>query len=355
MKVRNHDWLRGFLDPGRSSTRHTAGFEFHPPTRIFIPTSDMPRMRTLKPKKLRKGDLIAIVSPASPIADPAKIEKGTRYLESLGYRVTVGRNAEQRYGYLAGSDARRAADLHAMFGDPKVKALFCIRGGYGTPRLLRRLDYRLIARNPKILVGFSDITALQLALWTHCRLVTFHGPMVGTDMAGPVNPYTEEMLWRVLTSDKTLQRKIPFDRAVVLRRGTAEGRLIGGNLSLIVSLLGTPAAPDFRRTLLFIEEVGEEPYRVDRMLTQLAHAGVLGKANALLCGEFLDCVPKDRSVPSFTVDEILRDLRASLRVPVITHLPFGHSERKLTVPIGMRARVNGAGRSLTFLEAPVCS
>jgi len=311
-------------------------------------------MNTLKPTSLQRNDVVGLISPASPVVDVSKIERGIRYLESLGYRVAVGSHLNKTMGYLAGSDEERVKDIHAMFADRQVKAIVCLRGGYGTPRLLRTLDYKLIARNPKILVGFSDITALQLAIWAKCRLITFHGPMLGVEMAGGMDSYTEEHFWRLLTS----RRKPPgisFDAGETgtLHRGVADGRLLGGNLSLLVTLPGTEFLPDFRNAILFFEEVKEEPYRIDRMLIHLRNAGILAKVRGLLSGQFPDCIPGDPGVPSRTIDELLRELAGTSRVPFLANLPFGHLPRKITLPVGLRARLRAGARRLEFLEPPV--
>ena len=313
------------------------------------------QMNLLVPSKLNKGDLIGVVSPASPIDDASRIERGVRYLEGLGYRVLVGSNVGKTKGYLAGTDEERAADLHAMFSNKQVKAVISVRGGYGTPRLLRLLNYRLIARNPKIFVGFSDITALHLALWKKCRMITFHGPMLGVDMATGMDHFTEELFWQTVTSEKKLGKVSLADElpAVALHPGSSSGRLLGGNLSLIVSLLGTPFQPEFTRSVLFIEEVGEEPYRIDRMLTQLNNASILAKSRAILTGQFSDCQPKDPSKPSSSVEELLREIAFTLRRPFLSNLPFGHVARKMTLPIGIRVKVDATSGILEYLESSV--
>jgi muramoyltetrapeptide carboxypeptidase len=229
-----------------------------------------------------------------------------------------------------------------------------VRGGYGTPRLLPFLNYPLIRRNPKILIGFSDITALQLALWQRCRLVTFNGPMVGADMVPPVDPFTEEHFWRVLTSgEKT--RTIGFEggTTTVFRKGNAEGRLLGGNLSLLVNLLGTPFMPNFRNSILFFEEVGEDCYRIDRMLTQLRNAGVLKVVRGVLGGRFPDCLPMKSIPDSQMMDDVLRDIALWLRTPFVSGLPFGHHPSKITIPIGAHARVRTQKNILEILEPVV--
>ena len=309
-------------------------------------------MNVLVPRRLKKGDLIGIICPASPVHDLFRIEHGVRYLEGLGYRTTVGRNASRRLGYLAGTDEERAEDIHTMFADKRVRGIFCARGGYGTPRLLSRIDYYLIAKNPKILVGYSDITALALAIWRKCRLVTYHGPMLAVDLAADANPVAEESLWRMLTSPDRHTTLALADESPtrVKYSGSATGRLLGGNLSLLVSLLGTPYMPDLRRGILFLEEIGEDPYRVDRMLTHLGNAGILSRSSGVAMGQFTDCVPRDPSVPSLTLEAIMVGTAESTGKPFMTGFPFGHEKRMVTVPVGIRATLNADEGVITLLE-----
>jgi len=311
-------------------------------------------MEVLKPRRLLRGDLIGLVSPASRIADTTKIDQAVRYLEGLGYRAIVGANATKTNMYLAGTDEERATDLHAMFEDRRVKAIFCIRGGYGSPRLLPLVRYRTIARNPKIFVGYSDITALHLAIWRKTRLITFHGPMAGVDMADPMDPFTEELFWHVLTSTAKVGRvDIPDEQPRTLVPGRGSGRLLGGNLALVASIVGTSFQPDFGGAVLYLEDVGEDPYRVDRMLTQLRDSRILPKAAAILAGQFTDCVPRDTSSPSFTVDEVIQEYTYANGVPSLAGLPFGHNRRKMTIPVGLRAKVSATARWVEYLEGAV--
>ena len=303
------------------------------------------------PRRLAKGDLLGIICPASPVADTARIERGVRYLESLGYRVTVGANAAKSDGYLAGSDEERASDIHAMFSDARVKGIFCARGGYGTGRLLGLIDYRHIARHPKIFVGYSDVTALQLALWKKCALVTYHGPMSAVEMAGPIDPFTEESLWNTLTAAAPGMTAARGSRSADRRR--VRGRLLGGNLSLIASVMGTPWEPDFRGTILFLEEIGEDPYRVDRMLVQLAHAGAARRAAATVMGEFTACVVRESGTPTRPLEASFADFAAQARGPVAQGFPVGHEKRMATLPLGIRALLDAGEGSLTLEEAPV--
>ncbi len=311
--------------------------------------------RTRKPQRLKKGDLIGIVTPASPVADASRIDKGVHYLERLGYHVTIGANVGKTNGYLAGTDEERLADLHTMIADRRVKAIIAVRGGYGTPRLLSKLNYRLISQHPKILVGFSDITALQLAIWCKCRLITFHGPMAGVEMANTIDPFTEELFWRTVTSTKKIG-SIPFPvdfQPSSLHAGKATGRLLGGNLSLLVSLLGTQYFPNPKDAVIFMEEIGEEPYRIDRMMTQLRNAGILSKCGAILTGQFTDCLPNDQAKPSLTVEELLNETALQIAKPFLSNLPFGHILQKLTLPVGLNVQVDADARTVTFLEAAV--
>ncbi|HVK58094.1 MAG TPA: LD-carboxypeptidase, partial [Candidatus Kapabacteria bacterium] len=223
-------------------------------------------MKAVKPPRLRKGDLIGLVSPASTPTPREKIEGGVRYLEALGYRVKLGRHVSKAWGYLAGTDEERAEDFNGMINDAEVKAIFALRGGYGTPRILDLIQYRALAKQPKIISGFSDITALQLAIYKKCGLVTFSGPMPAVEFWKKPDPYTEEQFWRLVTSktavgalENPLQER--FD---LHREGKASGVMLGGNLALVASTVGTPFMPSLKRAVLVLEEVGEYPYRVDR-------------------------------------------------------------------------------------------
>jgi muramoyltetrapeptide carboxypeptidase len=311
-------------------------------------------LNALKPPRLRPGDLIGLVSPASTIADPARLEHGIAYIEGMGYRTVVGKHALAARGYLAGTDEERAADLHEMFAHPEVKAIICIRGGYGTPRLLSLVDYRLIARNPKIFVGYSDITSLQLALWKKCGLVTFQGPMAGVDMPGGLDPFTEKLFWQLLTSPKKAGSVLPPDAAPeTLHPGRGTGILLGGNLSHFVAAIGTPYMPTLKGAMLFLEDVDEEPQRVDRMMSQLRHSSILRNTAGILNGDYTDCVPKDPTKPSLTVAEVFREIASLHATPFLGGLPFGHEAKKITMPMGIRARVDAGKMTLEFLEGAV--
>ncbi len=314
-------------------------------------------MKILKPQPLKKHDLIGIVAPSSAPSSEEKIEKGVRYIERLGYRVEVGKHAKEVHGYFAGRDAHRASDLNAMFADKKIRAIIVVRGGYGSPRLLERIDYSLIRRNPKILVGYSDVTALQLALFAKTGLVTFSGPMLAVEMFDRMDSFTEDFFWKLLTSPRPVGKvsNPPNEPMKSLlrpsKKSSAVGRLLGGNLSMVVSLMGTSFQPKFARNILFFEEVGEEPYRIDRMLTQLKLGGVLRSIRAMVIGSFVNCVPVDKKKPTLTIKQILEELTDDLKIPILSGLAYGHRPRKLTLPIGVRARVDSGSRTLEIFES----
>ena len=299
-------------------------------------------MTVVKPPRLKKGDLIGLVSPASAPTSADKIEGSVRYLESRGYRVKVGEHVAKTCGYLAGTDQERAADFNSMLADPQVKAVFALRGGYGTPRLLPLIQSRLLARQPKIISGFSDITALQLAIFKKCRLVTFSGPMPAVEFWKNPDPYTEENFWRLLTSRTSVGTLAnpPDDPLVVQREGKASGVMLGGNLALVVSSLATPYMPFLRNAVLVLEEVDEYPHRVDRMFAQLRNAGVFQNAAAVVFGRFTECGPKDSAQPHLTVEHLLKEYAQGARGPVLGNFCYGHVPRKLTVPFGLKASID---------------
>jgi muramoyltetrapeptide carboxypeptidase len=312
-------------------------------------------MRIVKPPRLRKGDLIGLVAPASTPSSTEKVEKGALYLEGLGYRVRVGEHVQNTYGYLAGTDADRVEDLNAFIRDRHVKAIVAIRGGYGTPRLLSLVDYRALKANPKIIVGYSDITALQMAVYRKIGMVTFSGPMSGVEMWNKIDPYTEEHFWRVVTSTKRigLMENPAEDATATLRPGKGEGRLLGGNFSLLISLMGTPYMPDLRKAVLMLEDVDEAPHRIDRMLAQLRNAGTLRQLSALLFGKFTDCNPSDPSKPFLTLAQLQKETAEIVSCPVIANVQYGHIPKKLTIPFGLRTKVDGKSKKIEVLEAGV--
>lgn len=312
-------------------------------------------MRIIKPKRLSKGDLIGIISPASSPSDLTRIESGARYLEKLGYRVEVAKNVGKYHGYLAGTDEERLDDLHYMFKKKEVKAIFCLRGGYGTPRLLEKINYNVIKDNPKIFVGYSDITALQMAFLQKTGLVTFGGPMVAVDFYNEVSPFTEEHFWSMLTSNKKIGKiHQPNDEKVFqLTKGMAEGRLVGGNLALVASLVGTPYLPPMKDKILILEEVGEQPYRIDRMLNQLRLSKIFNQVNGIILGTFSDCNEADPSTRTLTLGEVISDYFEELKIPIVYKFKHGHIKHTITVPFGTKVKVNASRNNVEFTEGAV--
>lgn len=312
-------------------------------------------MNTIKPESLKKGDVIGIIAPASPPSTEEKIVKGAEYLERLGYSIKFGKNVKKVHGYLAGTDQERAADINEMFSDRSVKAIIAVRGGYGTPRLLPLINYSLITKNPKILVGYSDLTALQLAIYKKTGLVSFSGPMTGVEMWKDIDPFTEEHFWAMVTSKKKLGPiRNPMGREIQsIVDGNASGYFLGGNLSLVTAILGSSYSPSYKNSLLFIEEVEEESYRFDRMLNHLKIAGVLRQTNGVVIGELTDVKASDTSKPSLTAEQVLWEYFSTLAKPVATGLVYGHVPQKITMPIGIRGSLNTRKRLLSIDESAV--
>lgn len=337
-------WSRTFPGPLR-----TLGGVTIPP----IP-DNLPAVEPIRPPRLRPGDVIGLVSPASPPRSADTLERSVRYLESLGYRVKVGAHVLARHGFSAGTDDQRAEDLNGMFRDPAVQAIFALRGGNGCCRLLRRLDYRAAQRHPKIFVGYSDLTFLQLALWRRSRLVTFSGPMPAVEFWKAPDPWTEEHFWGLLTS-RARRRTLPHPAdqpPVVLHSGTADGRLLGGCFSLVMSLLATPYQPDFRGALLFLEDVREELHRLHRMLTHLDNARILQRLSGLVLGQFTQANPEPAE-PHLGLPEIYQETLSEFAGPILANVAYGHIPRKLTLPQGILARLDTRHSRLQLLESAV--
>jgi len=315
-------------------------------------------MTCILPQKLQKGDKIGIVTPASPPygAKRKYFEKGVIYLQQKGFEVVQGRNVHAERGYLAGTDEQRAADISRMFGDPAVRAIFCTRGGYGTPRLLDLIDYETIQKNPKVFAGYSDITALELAILRQTGLVTFSGPMVAVEMGKGMDEFTEQSFWRTITDNRPIGEVLmPTGHELkIYNSGRAEGRLIGGCLSLITPLVGTKYQPNFDDAILIIEDIGEEIYRLDRHLAQLKLAGILNRLAGIVLGQFLEWEPKDENPdPFLTLEEVFADYFSDLNIPIVGNFPYGHGDVKITVPIGTRAILDADESKLILLDSVV--
>jgi muramoyltetrapeptide carboxypeptidase len=296
----------------------------------------------LKPPRLKKGDPVGIIAPAGPV-DPSELEPAIGLLESLGHRTIPSDRLYDRRGYLAGDDEVRLEALHAMFEDKEIKAVLCARGGYGTLRILDRIDFELIRNHPKIIVGYSDITALLLAIYRHTGLVTFHGPVV---REFPKNREKNLNAILELVRGESLPR-LDLTNGNVLRQGKGTGILLGGNLSLMTSLIGTTFLPSLKGTIVFIEERDEPLYRIDRMLTHLRLSGVLNGIRGLVVGRFETCGDMD------AIDGLLLDAVADQDIPVMTGLPVGHGQENITLPLGLEVSIDTDQIALSFAEACV--
>jgi len=309
----------------------------------------------LRPKALRRGEVIGLVAPAGALWRPDRVEGCVRYLEGQGYRVEVGAHALGNDGAFSGTDDERLCDLNGMLRDPRIRAILALRGGYGTPRLLDRIDYAAVRRDPKIVVGYSDITALQMALYRKTGLVSFSGPLGAVEFASAPDPVTEESFWRLVTSRRTRGRlPLPDDEPLVTRqKGLGEGPLLGGCLSLVVALLGTPFSPDYRGAVVALEDVHEQFHRIDRMITQLRLAGVLGRATGLLLGRFTHTTAADLAHPFHDLEAIWRSVLHGVQAPILEGFPYGHVPRKVTLPWGIPVRVDGKKQAVSLLESAV--
>lgn len=306
---------------------------------------------------LRSGDTVGIVAPASPPPEPAVVEKLEAKLAALGYRTLRSRYLMERHGFLAGKDVHRASDIHRMFKNKQVKAILALRGGSGSGRLLNLIDFNLIKENPKALVGYSDITALHSGIHKKSGLTVIHGPM-GADFTREDRPaFNLDHLLQVLRGERPADIDAQCYSNICIekvRSGTAQGRLVGGNLAVLCSLLGTPYFPPLKDRILFLEDVSEAPYRIDRALNQLLNAGQLQKVAGIALGSFANCIDplaekalEYRQCP----EDIFKDLLYPLKVPVLSGLPFGHSAENVTLPIGVRVRLNADKKRIEFLES----
>ena len=313
----------------------------------------------VKPRVLRPGDTVGLVTPSTYVSDPDRLWLAQKTVEALGLRCKMGRSVGRREGYLGGTIRERVEDLHAMFADPEVKGVFCVRGGYGTAMLLDSLDYSLIRKNPKVFLGYSDITALHLGIHRMTGLVTFHGPVV---LSG-LSDWTLEHFRRALFETKPLGRlsNPPEPRPIrprhpwrAVRPGKARGPLIGGNLTLISTTLGTPYEIQTEGKILFLEDVGEEPYSIDRMLTHLRLAGKFRGIRGLVWGECAACRPREFQPgfeSTFSTGEVVQNILGALDVPVLTGLVIGHTDDQLTLPLGVEAELDADAGTLTILES----
>lgn len=301
----------------------------------------------VKPKRLNRGDTIALTAPAGIVYDDTEFDRMQDELESLGLNVIFGEFVRKRYGYFAGHDHQRALDLNRFFASPDVDAIMAVRGGWGCSRILPHLDFDLIKKHPKIYCGFSDNTILHLALRKYCGFVTYHGPNGTSAWTDLTRSSFQEVLMEgkktVFTSNSYIE---------TIAAGEAKGPLMGGNLTLLTTSLGTPYQPDLSGAILFVEDVGEPVYKVDRMLTHLKAAGLLDEINGFIFGRCTDC-EKNVGENDFTMMEILDQHLKPLEIPVIYGADIGHEEDNFTLPLGIDARLHAGKKVFELLEEAV--
>lgn len=305
----------------------------------------------IKPRRLKIGDQIGIIAPSSP-AILERVSLAKRQVEDLGFYVKMGQSCYEQHGYLSGNDELRANDLNRMFADPTVDGIMCLRGGYGTPRIIDKLDYNLIRENPKVFVGYSDITALHIAINQISGLVTFHGPMATSDIAGGLDEFTKDYLLRAILQSEPLGRVDNPEGIKIecLVEGKARGLMVGGNLSLVTATLGTSYEINTFGKLLFLEEIGEQPYRVDRMLTQLALAGKFEEAAGIILGDWNDCESTDLE-EGLSLREVFEEIIVPFNKPTIYNLKAGHCTPKVTIPLGVQAFLEANDGTLIIEES----
>ncbi|MBD2335395.1 LD-carboxypeptidase [Calothrix sp. FACHB-156] len=315
----------------------------------FTAQGQLSRNSTLKPPHLQIGDTVGLIAPASTV-DSQHIETAQRNIADLGLKVKLGKHILDRYGYLAGKDRDRAFDINSMFADPSVKAIIAMRGGWGCNRLLPWLNYTNIRKHPKILLGYSDITSLLLAINARSRLITFHGPVATSTW----NQFTVDYFRRILFNKEavTMQNPTPGEVKIeIITPGKAKGKLVGGNLSVLSAMIGSMYLPAWHNSILFIEEIGEDVYRVDRMLTQLKNAGILNQIAGFIFAQCTDCSLGD--APNFTLMQVLQDHIHPLNVPAWYGSMIGHIKNKFTVPVGAAVEIDANSGTIQMLEPAV--
>lgn len=302
------------------------------------------------PKRLGKGDWVSVIGPSGPIRSESEIEEFKKVLEGMGLRVKIGANVFSRVGYFTAKDEDRAKEFMNAVVDPEVKAILTIRGGWGAARILELLDYELIKANPKIILGFSDFTSILNAITTKTGLITFHGPSGNSTWNEYSVGYFSDLLFKghfILWANRRDEAEV-----VTLSSGIAQGEMYGGNLSVLSALIGSNYLPEWENKILFLEEVAEEPYRIDRMLTHLKLAGVFDKVNGIILGGFRKCVPEEPE-RSFSLEEVFQQHFSNIGKPVFSGAQIGHLKNKFTVPIGQKIEMNADTGQFRLLEPVV--
>jgi len=301
----------------------------------------------IRPQRLQKGDTIGIIAPSSP-PNQENLERSLAFLEKLGLKWKIGKHVKNVHGYLAGTDEERLQDLHDMFANPEIKGIICAGGGYGSARYTDKIDLQLMKENPKVFWGFSDITFLHTAMGLYSNLVTFHGPMLASCVGKDTFHELSAKMFQQLFEPMELHYTEAISPLETITAGVAQGELVGGNLSLLASGIGTKFEVDTKGKLLFIEDVGEEPYKVDGLLNQLRMAGKLKEAAGIVIGDFSDAEPKKQK-ETLTLDEVFADYTANLGIPVVKGFKIGHCQPHFAIPLGVGAKLDADNKTLTIL------
>ncbi len=304
--------------------------------------------KKIRPKALKKGDTLGLVAPASPIYDASEFDEMLINVQNLGFNLKLAEHVRTQYGYLAGTDAERAGDVMTMFQDDEVDGIMCIRGGWGCNRILPLLDYQVIKENPKVFCGFSDITSLHMAFYEKSDLISFHGP-VGksewTDM-------TTKAFKDIIKKGKKRKYSVPpeFDNTFVINPGTVTGRMLGGNLTVLVSMIGSDYLPDFEDAILYVEDVGENVYRIDRLMMQLKLSGILDEIAGFVFGKCTDC---DAGENSLTLKQVLNGYIKPLNIPAFSGAMISHDDNNITIPVGIEATIDSEHKTIQLLQSGV--
>jgi muramoyltetrapeptide carboxypeptidase len=325
-------------------------------TALFTPSDALAglpveTLSKIKPQALKAGDTVAISSPAGAVWDENQIETFSTILKNFGFRVVIGKTLKEKFGYFAGSDELRAAELNELFANKTIKAIFCMKGGWGCARILNKLDYKIIKENPKVLIGFSDITALLLAITAKTGLITFHGPVGNSGW----NEFTKNVFTNVVMTKKQFsfpENPIGEDKIYTIHPGKVRGELVGGNLTVLSSLIGSEYLPNWKNKILFLEEAKEEPYSIDRMLTQLKLSGVLDSISGFVFGKCAKCLAEE-PLKAFTFHEVILQHIQPLKIPAYYGAMIGHIENKLTIPLGISAMMDADKGILSLEESSV--
>jgi muramoyltetrapeptide carboxypeptidase len=303
----------------------------------------------IKPAALKSGDNVAISSPAGAVWDENQIEIFSNILKGFGFNVILGKTLKEKFGYFAGTDELRANEINEMFANKSIKAIFCMKGGWGCARILDKIDYNLIQKNPKVIIGFSDITSLLIAITAKTGLITFHGPVGNSGW----NDFTKMVFTQVTMFNNAFVypiNPVTEDKIVTINKGKASGVIIGGNLTVLSGIIGSIYLPDWKNKILFLEEAKEEPYSIDRMLTQLKLSGVLNLISGFVFGKCAKCEAEE-PLKAFTFDQVIKQHIQPLGIPAFYGAMIGHIENKLTVPLGVKASIDADTGTIKLNES----